>query len=144
MEKLYTISDIATMTRLTERTIRNYMQMGIFDGEKIDGVWQFTIEAVEKLLESEYVQAAIRAKDNAIVFDFMANTRKKNEELCVILDIPAAKEPKEISEFFCAAVSEGGYGDIRFSFKKSGEYVRVILKGEAKSVSRMMNAYYDL
>ena len=40
----YTINDIAMMTGLTTRTIRNYIKLGILNGEKEDGVWRFSAE----------------------------------------------------------------------------------------------------
>ncbi|MGM8370207.1 helix-turn-helix domain-containing protein, partial (plasmid) [Clostridium perfringens] len=43
-EKLYTIEDIAKMTRLTSRTIRNYLKDGILEGKKIGGQWRFTMK----------------------------------------------------------------------------------------------------
>ena len=43
-EKLYTIEDIANMTRLTSRTIRNYLKDGILEGKKIGGQWRFTMK----------------------------------------------------------------------------------------------------
>ena len=144
MKKMYTISDIATMSRLTERTIRNYMQMGILEGEKIDGIWHFTAEAVGKLFENDYVAAAIKAKDSALVFDFLVNTRKKEEEMCVILDIPKATDPRSISDFFCHTVSEDGYTGINFAYKQNGENVRVLLKGGAEIVMQILNSYYQM
>lgn len=44
MNEFYTINDIATMTGLTTRTVRNYMKLGLLEGEKVDGVWQITIK----------------------------------------------------------------------------------------------------
>lgn len=37
MDNKYTISEIARMSLLSEKTIRNYMQLGILAGEKISG-----------------------------------------------------------------------------------------------------------
>jgi len=36
-EKHYSIAELALMTRLSTKTIRNYIKMGLLKGEKIDG-----------------------------------------------------------------------------------------------------------
>lgn len=38
----YTINEVAAMTGFSTRTLRNYINMGILNGEKTDGVWKFT------------------------------------------------------------------------------------------------------
>ena len=42
-EKYYTISDIAKLTRLTDRTIRNYLANGSLNGKKVGGQWRLDI-----------------------------------------------------------------------------------------------------
>ena len=40
-EKLYSVEEIAKMTSVTTRTIRNYLRNGILTGTKIGGQWRF-------------------------------------------------------------------------------------------------------
>ena len=65
MNEFYTINDIATMTGLTTRTIRNYMKLGMLEGEKQDGVWQFSAEAVFSFMADKNVYPSIQAKKMA-------------------------------------------------------------------------------
>ncbi len=44
MDKYYTLNELATITGLTTRTLRNHLKSNILNGEKIDGIWQFTEE----------------------------------------------------------------------------------------------------
>lgn len=44
MESFYTINEVATMTGLTTRTIRNYLKSGLINGQKVNGVWLFSSE----------------------------------------------------------------------------------------------------
>ena len=67
----YTINDIATMTGLSTRTVREYMKLGFLSGEKENGVWRFTGEAVGALFANSAVTPSIKAKRNALVYDFM-------------------------------------------------------------------------
>ncbi len=43
MEKeFYTINELALISGFTTRSLRNFISMGHLNGEKIDGIWQFT------------------------------------------------------------------------------------------------------
>lgn len=48
-EKLYTVADVANVTGLTSRTIRNYLKDGTLTGAKIGVQWRFTEEEVRRL-----------------------------------------------------------------------------------------------
>ena len=37
LEKLFTIADIAEMTSLSDRSIRNYLRNGLLTGQKVGG-----------------------------------------------------------------------------------------------------------
>ena len=101
----YTINDIATMTGLSTRTVREYMKLGFLSGEKENGVWRFTDEAVGALFANGAVAPSIKAKRNALVYDFMLDEKKKNDELCAVLDLMAeGKDAMDISAFFCSAI----------------------------------------
>ena len=48
-EKLYTVADVASVTGLTSRTIRNYLKDGTLTGAKVGVQWRFTEEEVRRL-----------------------------------------------------------------------------------------------
>jgi len=52
MDKYYTLNDLALMTGLTTRTLRNYLKMGILKGERIDGIWNFTEEEIAEFFDN--------------------------------------------------------------------------------------------
>lgn len=55
MSKYYSINDVAMMTGLSTRTIRNYIKMNILDGEKVDGViLKGYAEIVMKIMNDYY------------------------------------------------------------------------------------------
>lgn len=58
----YLISHLVLSTGLTDRTIRNYIASGILQGEKINGLWHFTPEQVERFLRHPAVRPSILAK----------------------------------------------------------------------------------
>ncbi len=140
---IYNINDVALMSGLSTRTIREYIKAGFLTGEKTDGAWQFTDEAVSELFSNKAVLPSIRAKKNAIIYDFMLDDNKKDEEMCSIVDFPSSVEgAAEISDFFCKKINSGRYCDIRFSFEHRGKNARVILKGPAEVVLKILSQYY--
>ena len=63
----YVIGHIVMITGLTDRTIRNYIADGTLKGEKINGVWHFTPEAVEEFTQNPSVRLAVQAKNKGLV-----------------------------------------------------------------------------
>ncbi|MBE6900501.1 MAG: helix-turn-helix domain-containing protein [Ruminococcaceae bacterium] len=140
-EKLYLISHLVLITGLSDRTIRNYIASGILNGEKINGIWHFTPEEVDAFINNPAVRPSIIAKNNSIVYDFIINNGKKEEEACVILDLPKA-DIKETAEFFCYRISSGNFENINFSFDGYAKTPRVILKGKPVDVFGLIDEYY--
>lgn len=137
----YTIGAISMITGLTGRTIRSYISSGLLTGEKINGLWHFSPERVEAFLADPAVYPSIRAKNNALVYDFMANGKKERHETCIILDL-AGDDKKAVAEFFCYSISNGDFRNIRFSMDAVKSDPRVILSGDAQDVLALVNRYY--
>lgn len=145
MENFYTINEVATMTGLTTRTIRNYLKSGLINGEKINGIWMFSSEDFNAMLNNPAIKPSIQAKNNSVVYDFIADDRKKVNKICTILDLFVENnEAEEISQFFCNTInSYADIGDLSFKFEKHGRNVRVILSGADEVVMEIVNRYYD-
>ena len=145
MENFYTINEVATMTGLTTRTIRNYLKSGLISGEKINGIWMFSSEDFNAMLNNPAIKPSIQAKNNSVVYDFIADDRKKVNKICTILDLFVENnEAEEISQFFCNTInSYADIGDLSFKFEKHGRNVRVILSGADEVVMEIVNRYYD-
>ena len=72
-----------------------------------------------ELFANKAVSQSLRAKRNAVIYDFLLDDRKKNDEMCSILDLFAEEEAAaEISDFFCSKISSGEYSEMNFSFEK--------------------------
>ena len=88
-EKLYTVEDIANMTGLTTRTIRNYLKDGSLEGKKIGGQWRFSMKNIEKLFNSSSVTKDMQDNKKQQVLDFIdgVNTDMKGIiQICTIVD----------------------------------------------------------
>ncbi len=138
----FTINHVVLLTGLSDRTIRNYISAGFLEGEKINGIWSFTSEQIQKFLVHPSVRPSIIAKNNSIVYDFLLEDKKTSAESCIILDLPDGN-PKNISRFFCDAISNGGYKNVRFAFDQVSGVARVILKGYTADVLELVNRYYQ-
>ena len=89
MKDTFSISDMALITGLSTRTIRSYIADGFLAGDKSSGAWRFTAEQVYAFLRNKAVRPALRAKKNAIVYDFMGAPHKEQDMMCVVLDLPS-------------------------------------------------------
>lgn len=92
MERKYNLNDLALMTALTTRTLRNYLAQGILHGEKTNGIWQFADADLERFFSNPFVKEGLRIKRSSVVFDFLADRNKKKARSCIILDIPASRK----------------------------------------------------
>ena len=143
MDGKYNLNDLALMTGFTTRTLRNYLNQGLLNGEKTNGMWQFTAEEIDRFFKEPFVKEGLRIKRSSTVFDFMAEKNKKQERSCVILDIPASvKKGNDISAFFCDRMNEAE--DAVFNYGWDNGICRVILSGAADSVADIMKAYYGM
>ena len=140
----YTLNDIATMTGLTTRTLRNYLRMGLLAGEKVDGVWRFSEEQLWGFMDNPSVQQGMHAKQNAIVTDFLLMGGRKENRTCVILDYCMDwDEAKKATDFFCDKMKELGDDELRFGMERHKKNVRLILSGSETAVKEIMKRYYE-
>ena len=145
MLKQYTLNEVAVMSGLTTRTLRNYMKMDILKGTMVDGIWKFTEEEIGEFFQNPYVKPSIQAKNKAIVFDFLAQNQKPANEICSIIDVCVEEhEAEEISAFFCNEVNKRHVEKLKFSMERNGSYTRLILRGYEDVVMEILNAYYHL
>lgn len=136
----YLISHLVLFTGLTDRTIRNYISSGILRGEKINGLWHFTPEEVESFVRHPAVRPSIQAKQHSIIYDFLLEDKKDDCEVCMILDVPG-KSKEEMAEYFCYRISNENFQNIHFAFDGVPNVPRIILKGNAAEVLRLVNGF---
>ena len=142
MEKnYYNINELAVISGFTTRSLRNFISMGHLKGEKIDGIWQFTPEEIDEFLSNPNVMPGIKSKANAVVYDFMADTEKKTNKICSVLDyVMEDDEASELSKYYCKAMKDGV--DAAFKYEKHGKNVRVIISGPEDFVLDAINGRY--
>ena len=144
MEKTYSLNDLALITGYTTRTLRNYLALGALDGEKIDGVWQFTEEQISAFMSKPDVLAGIEAKHRSVAFDFLSDTRKQANEMLVVLDLPVGMgEAQSISNFFCRLIPALETERFRYAFDHHRGVARFYISGPEQTVRELVKAYYE-
>lgn len=139
----HNLNEIAMITGLTTRTLRNYLKQNLLTGEKVDGNWSFTDEELEAFVSNPAVKQTIKAKRNAVVYDFLSDPFKKGNRICTILDLPVSdEEALETANFFCSLINKGG-SDITFKYNQEKGFSRFILSGSEDQVVDFMKAYYE-
>lgn len=142
MDDKYNLNDLAMMTGFTTRTLRNYLNQGLLEGEKENGVWQFTPEQLDRFFSEPFVKEGLRIKRSSAVFDFLAERDRKAARTCVILDLPADRRKGDaVSAFFCREMQKAS--DLNFSYGWDKGLARVILTGDAEAVAKILKAYYS-
>lgn len=82
--RLFTINEVAMMTGFTTRTLRNYISVGILEGEKIEGVWKFSVDNFTNFISNPNVISGIKSKMNAQALDFLADNKNRNQTATAI------------------------------------------------------------
>ena len=141
-DNYYLINHLTLFTGLSDRTIRNHIAAGFLQGEKINGLWHFTPEQVDEFLRHPAVRPGILAKNNAVVYDFLADGKKTEPSGCFILDLPG-EDIRECTEFFCYEIAQGNFHDFRFSMDSVGGTPRLILRGPTEQVLPLLHRYFN-
>lgn len=128
LEKLYTVEDIANMTGLTTRTIRNYLKGGSLEGKKIGGQWRFTMNNIEKLFNNGTVSKDIQDNQKQQVLDFIdgVNTDMKGSiQICTIVDYYCdnIESAKQMADKLVAVINNNNE-ETKNGAKYSYEYVQ--------------------
>lgn len=140
--KCYNINNVAMMTGFTTRTIRNYIKMGLLNGNKENGIWQFTAENLEEFFTNPNITAALNSKRNAQVFDFLADDKKQVNSVCVILDLHVDQEVAEKTiHFFCDEMCSDSTSNVKMASYREGGQTRIILSGVEEVITNIMKKY---
>lgn len=144
-EKLYTVDDIAKMTGLTSRTIRNYIKDGRLRGKKIGVQWRFTKENIKELFEDKEFTDSVEEAKNQIVIDYINRKEIEDISTCTLVDHPCSNERE--AEILCNRILEivNEYkkdGFVQFSYQYFEEYkkARFIITGEVECVQKVLTA----
>lgn len=136
---MYSLKDLVTMTMLSDRTLRNYLGAGILRGKKENGAWVFTAEQVDAFLQNNVVKSAINSKRSSIINDFVNNTGKKENSVCMIWDLQET-DALQVGNFICDAA--GKRNGLQMSYESHQGRSRIILSGSEADIYEIMTEYH--
>lgn len=132
-QKWYTVADVAALTGLTDRTIRNYLKEGTLHGKKVGVQWRFTQQNIESLFREADVTEPLTELLDELVADFLHGSQRPQEMECRILDIPCKTEElwKNIVKKLRKQIDEkrGGWPEIAWEYKSEEQMLRVVAAG---------------
>lgn len=142
MQSYYTVAHVALITGLSSRTIRSHMKTGFLTGEMVNGLWHFTKEQVCEYIAHPAVAPSIKARRNALVYDFLIDEHKREAAMCAVIDEPATlDQANAASEFFCRAITDDMSESVCFGFSFSRGIMSIILKGKEEAVQNLLSSY---
>lgn len=128
LEQLFTVEDIANMTSMSDRTIRNYLRNGLLKGRKIGGQWRFTMQDIKTFLDGGEVMKEMKKKQKQEIFDFVEGVNSKltgERQTCVIVDLYISqKDATGLNEKICDFIAENMFSNMRFDYDYSDEEKR--------------------
>lgn len=140
IKEFYTINEVSQMTGFTTRTLRNYIQAGQLNGEKIDGIWQFSAGDFEAFIKDPNVAPGIKTKNNYVVYNFLSQEKAENQ-ICSILDLNInPSEVNEFNEYFCNAMNNCSKAEFKMEFNNGK--ARIIISGPEDFVVDTINGWY--
>lgn len=143
-KRMYTVEEIAEMTSLTSRTIRNYMKKGLLKGRKIGGVWRFTDRDIEDLFNQSAFINKISESNKQYVYDFLDNKNHSDSnstDICTIIDYYCNSKKKALSLFNDIMKSFGERFDnykIYYEYLEEQSKARYTIFGDIELISEIM------
>ena len=130
LQKLYSVEEIAQMTSVTTRTIRNYLRNGILKGKKIGGQWRFSLEDIEAMINQ--TNGTSLENSRRIVRDFLDSAYAsfpQSISVCTIADVPCTQEKAaQISKTLCALWNQPtSRGTFRYDYLEDEQTARYTL-----------------
>ena len=135
-EKLYTVADVARVTGMTSRTIRNYLKDGTLTGQKIGVQWRFTEEEIKKLFSR---QMPGQSSPSQIVKGFLGEQERETPAFCVLMDVPGVTELEGVELY--RKLQEEKSERIRYmsyEYHDEGQLMRIAVSGDMGAVMDLM------
>ena len=135
-EKLYTVADVAQVTGMTSRTIRNYLKDGTLTGQKIGVQWRFTEDEIKKLFSR---QMPGQSSPSQIVRGFLGEQDRTAPSFCALLDLPGVSELEGLELYRDLQEKRGeGIQSMSYEYHDEGQLFRVAVSGNTEAVMDLL------
>lgn len=135
-EKLYTVADVAEVTGMTSRTIRNYLKDGTLTGQKIGVQWRFTEDEIRKLF---FRQTPGSSTPTQIVRGFMGQQEREQASFCALLDFPGMEEQSGLTLFRkLQEQRDERIEALSYEYHEQGHLFRIAAAGQPSAVMELL------
>ncbi len=137
VEKMYTVADVASITGMTSRTIRNYLKDGSLTGVKIGVQWRFTEDEISKLFSRR--RPGTKSPSQAV--KAFLGEPDANAKSIILIDKPvnsAKAADKEYEKTQAAGEDIPGVTCITYEFHESPGLLRIAVEGTTKGISELL------
>lgn len=135
-EKLYTVADVAQVTGLTSRTIRNYLKDGTLTGQKIGVQWRFTEDEIKKLFSR---QSPGQRSPSQIVRSFLGEQDRAQAGACVLFDFPGVSELEGMELYQrIQELCREGVSSMSYEYHDESRLLRIALSGDTDAVMDLL------
>lgn len=135
-EKLYTVADVAKVTGMTSRTIRNYLKDGTLTGQKIGVQWRFTEDEVRKLFSR---QQPGQSTPTQVVRGFLGSQERAQRTACVLLDVPAVSDDEGLTYYRrLQELRPEGIDALSYEYHDGERLLRIAVSGETDAALELL------
>ena len=146
LEKLFTIADIAEMTSMSDRTIRNYLRSGFLTGKKVGGQWRFTTQDIMKFINRSDVSASMSKQWKLDITDFIDGMNPAADgarQACTIVDLYIPREEadaynEKIADYFTDCDESAKTARVNFEYAENEHRARFILFSAPKTAADIL------
>ncbi len=143
---MLSIKNVMTITNLSERTIRRYLEDGKLEGTKVGGVWRFTEKQLEAFYGEKEAIKKIRKEATQQVIDFinMPNPEKVDARVCSMIDLRNCEETIELVKLAIMSECSKATDTMTMKFLKEQDDYRFILIGSLEFVHNVTAKIYEI
>lgn len=76
-ERCYSLADIASLTFITDRTLRKCINNGVLVGQKCNGKWEFSFDELMKFISSKDIAIAAQKRQKSVLSEALFAARTK-------------------------------------------------------------------
>ena len=140
-DKLYTLKELAELTKLTDRTLRNYLANNILKGHKVGGQWRFNKEEVSALFKNYDLYNERNKVANSAINHYIENKYTFNSEFtgCIVIDFKIDDKNKKM-EFYQKLEKIEKNEDVKekVSFLEKNGHIRMNIVGPLSYIKQVL------
>ncbi|MGM0435707.1 MAG: helix-turn-helix domain-containing protein [Bacillota bacterium] len=138
----YTLSDVMTMTNLSERTMRRHIRNGLIKGAKIGGVWRFSEENLKAYFNKDMMIESFKDEESKIVKKFLKRDYQHSNDhrICMVVDQDVLSKDMEKSMKETIMELSNRHEDLRMKYTKKNQTMRFTLIGTYAFIEACLSA----